>query len=115
MLSASRVERLVDRSAEDLLPVLAEGDDGVVVESDFLAAKLAFVDLRPLLDLVAEDDPVRSTEQLQHGEELAVGVRIAIDRLIDAGPEHLPEVGTRHPARRDVIAVRGGAELRIEG
>ncbi len=55
-----------------------------------------------------------AAEELQHAEQLAVGMDVALDGPLDPGPEHLLQVGPRHPARRDVVAVRLGAELRVE-
>src|SRR5690606_41251440 len=65
-------------------------------------------------DFVAGTDPLVLSEELQDSEEFAIRHDIAFDGVIDTRAEHLPEIGARHPARWDVVAVGFGAELRVE-
>src|SRR5262249_45044099 len=62
----------------------------------------------------AEEDLPLGAEELEDGQQLAIGAGVLLDRVVDAGTEHLHQVAAGHPARRDVEAVRLGTELRIE-
>ncbi len=68
MLARSYVNRLLDRSTKDFLSVLAIGDDGIVVDGNFATSKGGLVDLRSLLDFVAEDYPVRASKELKYSQ-----------------------------------------------
>src|SRR5690606_34818493 len=111
---------LLDRESHDLGSELVVANHGVV--EDLLRAlravghrHLRLGHLLALLDLEAEEDVTARAEELEHREELPVGAAILLDRALDARSEHLLEVTAGHPARRDVEAIRLGAELRVEG
>src|SRR3990172_13031086 len=108
------MKRLLDVSPEDLLAFSSVSDHGVVVERHALPAKSPLIDLRPFLHLVAVNDPVGFSEELEDGKQLTVRVFVPLDRLINAGAEHLPQIRAWNPARWDVVTIRLGAELRIE-
>src|SRR5262245_600721 len=114
VLGGSHVDGLLDLRAEELLPVLAERDHGVVVELELPVGPLRLPDLRARLDLVAEDDPVGLPEELEDGEELPVRAEVRLEGGPDPGAEHLDEVIARDPARGDVVAVGLRSELRVE-
>ncbi len=68
MLVRSYVNRLLYCRTKDLFSVLAIGDDGVVVDGNFATTKGGLVDLRSLLDFVAEDNPVRASKELEYSQ-----------------------------------------------
>ena len=68
MLVRSYVNRLLDRSTKYFLSVLAIGNDGIVVDGNLATTKSGLVDLRSLLDFVAEDYPVRASKELEYSQ-----------------------------------------------
>ena len=74
MYVRSDVERLFDLGPEMLLPFLAVGDHGVVVDLDRFPTELPLVDEGAFLQLVAVDDPAGAPEELKHREQLAIRI-----------------------------------------
>src|ERR1051325_6850699 len=108
------VNRFFHGCLDDLRSVLRVADDGVVIHRELLAAHFGFENLRAFLDLVTEANALVFAEKLEHGEQLAIGIRIPLNGVVRAWTEHLLEIRARYPARRNVVAVRFSAELRIQ-
>ncbi len=89
MLVRSYVNRLLYRRTKDFLSVLAIGDDGIVVNGNLATTKSGLVDLRSLLDFIAEDYQVRASKELENSQLLAVGIGVSVDGLVYARTEHL--------------------------
>src|SRR5437879_6252470 len=92
--------RLFNGGLDDFRAILRVTDDGVVIHREFLTANFGFKDFRAFLDFVTKADALVFAKELKHGEQLAIGVRIALDGLINAGTEHLLQVRAGHPAGR---------------
>src|ERR1043166_2996075 len=108
------VHRFFDRGFDDLRSVFGVADDCIVEHLEFLAVNFRFKNFRPFLYFVAGADALVLAKELQHREQFAVGIGVALDGRIHARSKHLLEIRPGHPARRDVITIGLGAELRIK-
>src|SRR5262245_25878540 len=113
-VSVAHVYWLLDSRLNDLRSVLRVADDGVVVLLELFAVNFGLEHFRSKLDLVTEADAHVFAEKLEDSKQFAVGIHVTFDGGIDAGAEHLLEVRAWHPARRNVVAVWFGPELRVK-
>src|SRR3990167_8704746 len=108
------IKRLLHLGTNDFFSMLIKSDHGVVVERKGLAVNLRLKNFRPFLNAIAEDDAVCFSKKLLNGQKLAIGDHVGVNRMIDAGTEHLLKVFARYPARRDIKSIGLGAKLGIK-
>ena len=76
---------------------------------------LGIEDLLTFDDLIPEDNLLRAPEELQHGQEFPTRCHVVVNGGVDPGAKHLTQIAPRDPAGRNVVDVRLGPKLWVEG